>query len=375
MITPRVELRTARGGSRTAGKVLYHDDREPANARARRTHDAPAVREGCGAAPREAARAEGSGHRRRRALPPAAAPRGPHALHPIARHPPGRGRNVLRRRDRHQPSAARALAPSAADRAARRERLRHGHRLGPPVDRPCRAAWAADDRARPRRGVSMRPRGELLGRLRASLPFSLTAAQERVWDDIRRDMAAPYPMHRLLQGDVGSGKTVVAALAVCTAVEAGYQAAVMAPTEILAEQHLATFRRLLEPLGIGVTLLTSGLKGRERAARRAAIAAGEIGCVIGTHALVQEPVEFKRLGLAVVDEQHRFGVHQRARLKGKGERPDVLVMTATPIPRTLALTLYGDLDVSVLDELPPGRKPVRTDARTESRRRQIYDFL
>jgi ATP-dependent DNA helicase RecG len=225
------------------------------------------------------------------------------------------------------------------------------------------------------RGVSMRPRGELLGRLRASLPFSLTAAQERVWDDIRRDMAAPYPMHRLLQGDVGSGKTVVAALAVCAAVEAGYQAAVMAPTEILAEQHLATFRRLLEPLGIGVTLLTSGLKGRERAARRAAIAAGEIGCVIGTHALVQEPVEFKRLGLAVVDEQHRFGVHQRARLKGKGERPDVLVMTATPIPRTLALTLYGDLDVSVLDELPPGRKPVRTDARTESRRRQIYEFL
>src|SRR3989454_5770422 len=225
------------------------------------------------------------------------------------------------------------------------------------------------------RGVSMRPRGELIARLRASLPFSLTAAQERVWDDIRRDMAAPYPMHRLLQGDVGWGRTVVAALAVCAAVEAGYQAAVMAPTEILAEQHLATFRRLLEPLGIGVTLLTSGLKGRERAARRAAIAAGEIGCVIGTHALVQEPVEFKRLGLAVVDEQHRFGVHQRARLKAKGERPDVLVMTATPIPRTLALTLYGDLDVSVLDELPPGRKPVRTDARTESRRRQIYDFL
>ncbi|HZF06690.1 MAG TPA: ATP-dependent DNA helicase RecG [Patescibacteria group bacterium] len=225
------------------------------------------------------------------------------------------------------------------------------------------------------RGVSMRPRGELIARLRASLPFSLTAAQERVWDDIRRDMAAPYPMHRLLQGDVGSGKTVVAALAVCAAVEAGYQAAVMAPTEILAEQHLATFRRLLEPLGIGVTLLTSGLKARERAARRAAIAAGEIGCVIGTHALVQEPVQFKRLGLAVVDEQHRFGVHQRARLKGKGERPDVLVMTATPIPRTLALTLYGDLEVSVLDELPPGRKPVLTVARTEGKRPGIYKFL
>src|SRR5438105_8952983 len=149
----------------------------------------------------------------------------------------------------------------------------------------------------------------------------------------------------------------------------------MAPTEILAEQHLATFRRLLEPLGIGVTLLTSGLKGRERAARRAAIATGEIGCVIGTDALVQEPVEFKRRGRAVVDEQHRFGVHQRARLKGKGERPDVLVMTATPIPRTLALTLYGDLEVSVLDELPPGRKPVRTEARGERARQKIYAFL
>jgi ATP-dependent DNA helicase RecG len=224
-------------------------------------------------------------------------------------------------------------------------------------------------------GIAMRPKGTLAARLRAGLPFSLTVAQERVWEEIRGDMGAPYPMHRLLQGDVGSGKTIVAALAVCAAVEAGYQAAVMAPTEILAEQHHATFRRLLEPLGVRVTLLSSGLKGRERTARREALAAGEIGCVIGTHALVQDPVTFKRLGLAVVDEQHRFGVHQRARLRGKGERPDVLVMTATPIPRTLALTLYGDLDVSVLDELPPGRKPVVTVARTESRRAQIYDFL
>jgi ATP-dependent DNA helicase RecG len=225
------------------------------------------------------------------------------------------------------------------------------------------------------KGITMRPKGELAARLRASLSFSLTAAQERVWEEIRTDMAAPYPMHRLLQGDVGSGKTIVAALGVCAAVEAGYQAAVMAPTEILAEQHHATFRRLLEPLGIRVTLLSSGLKGRERAARREALAAGEIGCVVGTHALVQDPVAFKRLGLAVVDEQHRFGVHQRARLRGKGERPDVLVMTATPIPRTLALTLYGDLDVSVLDELPPGRRPVTTVARNESKRAQIYDFL
>jgi ATP-dependent DNA helicase RecG len=221
----------------------------------------------------------------------------------------------------------------------------------------------------------MSPPGALVGRLRAALPWSLTGAQERVWSEIRGDMAAPYPMHRLLQGDVGSGKTIVAALAVLTAVEAGYQAAVMAPTEILAEQHFMTFRHLLEPLGVPVTLLTSALRTRERAARRAGLAAGEIGCAIGTHALVQARVEFRRLGLVVVDEQHRFGVAQRARLKAKGEHPDVLVMTATPIPRTLALTVYGDLDVSVIDELPPGRKPVVTVARTESRRPQIYAFL
>ena len=225
------------------------------------------------------------------------------------------------------------------------------------------------------RGFAMHPPGALVQRLRTSLPFALTAAQERVWSEIRQDMASPYPMHRLLQGDVGSGKTIVAALAVLTAVEAGYQAAVMAPTEILAEQHYGTFRRLLEPLGLEATLLTSALKTKERTARRTALAAGEIACAIGTHALVQERVAFKNLGLAVVDEQHRFGVHQRARLRGKGERPDLLVMTATPIPRTLALTLYGDLDVSVLDQLPPGRQPVITVARTETKRAEIYEFL
>jgi len=225
------------------------------------------------------------------------------------------------------------------------------------------------------RGIAMSPSGALVGRLRTALPWSLTGAQERVWSEIRGDMAAPYPMHRLLQGDVGSGKTIVAALAVLTAVEAGYLAAVTAPTEILAEQHFITLRHLLEPLGVPVTLLTSALRTRERAARRAGLAAGEIGCAIGTHALVQERVEFRRLGLVVVDEQHRFGVAQRARLKAKGEHPDVLVMTATPIPRTLALTVYGDLDVSVIDELPPGRKPVVTVARTASRRPQIYAFL
>src|SRR3989454_6847834 len=225
------------------------------------------------------------------------------------------------------------------------------------------------------RGIALKPSGDLVRRLRAELPNRLTGAQERVWDEIRRDVAAPYPMHRLLQGDVGSGKTIVAALAVLTAVEAGYQAAGMAPPEILAGQHVMTFSRLLEPLGVPVTLLTSALKGRERTARRAAVAAGEIGCIVGTHALVQEAVEFRKLGLVVVDEQHRFGVAQRARLKAKGEHPDVLVMTATPIPRTLALTLYGDLDLSVLDELPPGRKPIRTEARGEGKRPQIYKFL
>ena len=225
------------------------------------------------------------------------------------------------------------------------------------------------------RGLAMSPRGDLVARLRARLPWKLTGAQERVWEEIRRDMAEPHPMHRLLQGDVGSGKTIVAALGVLTAIEAGYQAAVMAPTEILAEQHFMTFRQLLEPLGVRVTLLTSSLKPRDRAARRASVTAGEVECVVGTHALVQEGVEFRRLGLAVVDEQHRFGVEQRARLRGKGEHPDLLVMTATPIPRTLALTIYGDLDVSVLDELPPGRRPIVTVARSEGKRRAIYTFL
>ncbi len=225
------------------------------------------------------------------------------------------------------------------------------------------------------RGIRLDPPGTLVARLRAALPYALTRAQVRVWEEIRRDMAASAPMHRLLQGDVGSGKTIVAALAVLTAVEAGYQAAVMAPTEILAEQHFMTFRQLLAPLDVSLTLLTSSIKGRERAQRRAAVAAGTIPCVVGTHALVQESVEFRRLGLAVVDEQHRFGVGQRARLKAKGEQPDLLVMTATPIPRTLALTLYGDLDVSVLDEMPPGRQPVKTVARTESKRPEIYRFL
>jgi len=226
-----------------------------------------------------------------------------------------------------------------------------------------------------RRGLAMNPPGALVRRLRASLPYTLTAAQERVWGEIRTDMAEPYPMSRLLQGDVGSGKTVVAALAILTAIESGYQAALMAPTEILAEQHMITLSQLLEPLGVRVVLLTGAVKGKARQAAAAAAETGEAGCVIGTHALVQGGVGFERLGLAVIDEQHRFGVAHRAAIRGKGESPDVLVMTATPIPRTLALTLYGDLDVSILDELPAGRRPVVTVARGESKRREIYDFL
>lgn len=225
------------------------------------------------------------------------------------------------------------------------------------------------------RGLSMKPEGRLARRLVESLPFSLTAAQERVWREIRTDMAEPYPMNRLLQGDVGSGKTVVAALAMLTAIESGYQAAFMAPTEILAEQHRVTLDALLRPLGVEVALLTNAVKGKARTELKAAAESGDLPCVVGTHALVQEGVKFRRLGLVVVDEQHRFGVAQRATLRGKGESPDVLVMTATPIPRTLALTLYGDLDVSVLDQLPPGRKPVVTVARGENKRRAIYDFM
>ena len=225
------------------------------------------------------------------------------------------------------------------------------------------------------RGIIMDPSGELVGRLRRSLPFTLTRAQERVWEEIRRDLAAPYPMNRMLQGDVGSGKTIVAAMAILTAVEAGCQTALMAPTEILAEQHLLTLRQWLPPLGVPVDLLTSAIKGRERQALLDAAAAGELPCLVGTHALIQEGVEFRRLGLAVVDEQHRFGVVQRQVLRRKGDNPHVLVMTATPIPRTLALTLYGDLDVSVIDEMPPGRQPIATVVRSESKRAQIYAFL
>jgi ATP-dependent DNA helicase RecG len=213
------------------------------------------------------------------------------------------------------------------------------------------------------------------GRFLEALPFSLTRAQERVLREIREDMTSPRVMHRLLQGDVGSGKTVVAAAAMHQVVANGYQAAIMAPTEILAEQHYRGIADLLGALGVTVVLLRGGMRGSERGEALGAIEDGSAEVIVGTHALIQEGTSFRKLGLAVIDEQHRFGVVQRAALREKGASPDTLVMTATPIPRTLALTVYGDLDVSTLDELPPGREPVVTAVRDDAARGKVYGFL
>jgi ATP-dependent DNA helicase RecG len=215
----------------------------------------------------------------------------------------------------------------------------------------------------------------LVGTLRALLPFRLTQAQERVLAEIQGDMASSRPMNRLIQGDVGCGKTVVALLAMVTACGSGCQAALMVPTEILAEQHYLNMRRLLEGVGLKAVLLTGGGTPKTRAAIRKQIETGEAQVAIGTHALIQKHVKFAKLGLVVVDEQHKFGVLQRKTLLAKGYRPDVLVVTATPIPRTLAMTVYGDLDVSVIDALPPGRKPIKTRVFEEPERRRAYQFL
>jgi len=224
-------------------------------------------------------------------------------------------------------------------------------------------------------GIAHRPDPEALKRFYDALPFTLTRAQRRVVADVLSDMAAPRPMHRLVQGDVGSGKTVVAAAAIFNAVCSGCQAAMMAPTEILAEQHAASLQDLLGRLGVRVELLTGRLPARRREALLEGLASGEVHVLVGTHAVLDRQVTFRRLSLAVTDEQHRFGVRQRALLAAKGFSPDVLVMTATPIPRTLALTLYGDLDVSVINEMPPGRRPVRTRWLRPSQRGQAYRFL
>jgi len=215
--------------------------------------------------------------------------------------------------------------------------------------------------------------------LKKILPFKPTIAQKRVLADIAADLERPVPMNRLLQGDVGSGKTIVALQAAVIAMENGCQAALMAPTEILAVQHFLAARRILAPGGYRVELLISGLKSGEKAAARERILAGEAQFVIGTHALIEENVEFQRLGFVAIDEQHRFGVLQRKKLMDKavrhGHAPHVLVLTATPIPRTLSLTLYGDLDVSVIDELPPGRTPIQTRMTTESHLPGVWEFL
>jgi ATP-dependent DNA helicase RecG len=221
----------------------------------------------------------------------------------------------------------------------------------------------------------IRPAGALNRNLRRSLSFALTSAQDRVLLDVLNDMGDGEPMLRLVQGDVGSGKTIVAALAAAQVVECGYQVAMMAPTEILAEQHMLNFSEWFEPLGITVGWLSGKLRAVQRRSAIEAVAMGHQRIVVGTHALFQKDVEFENLGLAIIDEQHRFGVHQRMALRNKGADKDTLphqlIMTATPIPRTLAMTAYADLDVSIIDELPPGRKPVTTVALDNSRRGEV----
>lgn len=234
-----------------------------------------------------------------------------------------------------------------------------------------------------REALALLPQGDLVDRFREALPFRLTGAQQRVVGDIRQDLSQPVPMLRLVQGDVGSGKTVVAAMAALQAVAAGAQVALMAPTEILAEQHLFNFSAWLEPLGLKPAWLSGKVKGRARADVLDHIASGEARVVIGTHALFQADVHFQRLGLVIVDEQHRFGVHQRLALREKGTvgddgaptglAPHQLIMTATPIPRTLAMSAYADLDTSQIDELPPGRKPIETIAIPDARRDEVIE--
>ena len=229
--------------------------------------------------------------------------------------------------------------------------------------------------ARRESGIAFELNDRVRERIKQMLPFKPTAAQKRVLAEIAADMARPHPMNRLLQGDVGSGKTLVAAEAAIIAIENGYQVAMLAPTEILAAQHYYYFRNLFQKLGYQVGLLTGSSTKREKTLMKKLLAEGLVHFAVGTHALLEEDVEFRRLGLAIIDEQHRFGVLQRLRFIRKGVRPDVLVMTATPIPRTLALTLYGDLDVSVIDELPPGRKPIITRHVTEDQIEWVWSFL
>lgn len=236
-------------------------------------------------------------------------------------------------------------------------------------------ALRKQDKLQEKRGISYEYKNNLTNRLKSILPFELTSSQEKVLKEIYEDMKKPYPMNRLLQGDVGCGKTVVALMAMLRAIENGYQGAIMVPTEILAEQHYFNIKSITKRVGIETALLTSGVKGKRRKEVLDEISAGKKSIIIGTHALIQEDVRFKRLGLVIVDEQHRFGVMQRASLKKKGYNPDVLVMTATPIPRTLALTVYGDLDISIIDEMPKNRFNVITKNFYDNKRREAYAFI
>ena len=217
--------------------------------------------------------------------------------------------------------------------------------------------------------------GTLTQALRHALPFALTDAQEKVVSEICRDMAQTHPMHRLLQGDVGSGKTIVAALSALTAIESGAQVAVMAPTEILAEQHFIKFKQWLEPLGLEVVWLSGSQRKKAKDEAKAKLADGSVKIAVGTHALFSDDVEFQNLGLVIVDEQHRFGVAQRLALKNKGRDVHQLMMSATPIPRTLAMSFFADLDVSVIDELPPGRTPIKTRLVNNLRRAEVEGFV
>ncbi len=225
-------------------------------------------------------------------------------------------------------------------------------------------------------GIMMKHVGDAFNKCYTALPFPLTGAQKRVIKEMRADMRSGKQMNRLLQGDVGSGKTLVALLTALIAIDNGYQACIMAPTEVLAQQHFKGISKFLEPTDVKVGLLTGSTKTKERRALLEELKNGELNILVGTHALIEEAVEFSNLGLAIIDEQHRFGVDQRSKLWNKSENtPHILVMTATPIPRTLAMTLYGDLDVSVIDELPPGRKPIQTIHATEAHRAKMYEFM
>ena len=224
-------------------------------------------------------------------------------------------------------------------------------------------------------GFAMTQHPPRIQQLKQQLPFQLTLAQDRVLDEIYKDLEKPHPMHRLVQGDVGSGKTLVALFSAVHAADNGYQSCIMAPTEILAEQHFKNAQNFLNPLGLRTVLLTGNTKSKEREQTLMDLQVGEVDLIIGTHALIQEDVQFHTLGLVIVDEQHRFGVEQRHKLKQKGGSPHFLVMTATPIPRTLAMTVYGDLDLSIIDELPPGRQPIQTRKVFENKRHQVFTFM